>query len=289
MQDNPKFGIFLMILTTLVFAVQDGISRHLATEYNVLMVVMIRYWFFAAFVIALANRKPGGLRKQAYTRQPALQIFRGALLALEICVMVSAFELLGLIESHAVFACYPLLIAALSGPILGEQVGWRRWIAIFVGFIGIVIILNPGSDVFSTTAAIPLLSAILFALYGLLTRYAARQDAAETSFFWTGTIGATVMSTIGIWFWQTMVQTDWLWMAALCITGVLGHWLLIKCYEVAEASAVQPFAYLQLVFASVIGLSVFGETLKQNVLIGSSLVIAAGLFTLWRERLKAMP
>ena len=78
-------------------------------------------------------------------------------------------------------------------------------------------------------------------------------------------------------------------MAALCMTGVLGHWLLIKCDEVAEASAVQPFAYLQLVFASVIGLSVFGETLKQNVLIGSSLVIAAGLFTLWRERLKAMP
>ena len=81
MQNNPKFGIFLMILTTLIFAAQDGISRHLATEYNVLMVVMIRYWFFAAFVIALANRKPGGLRKQAYTRQPALQIFRGALLA----------------------------------------------------------------------------------------------------------------------------------------------------------------------------------------------------------------
>ena len=114
MHNNPKFWIFLMILTTLIFAAQYGISRHLAMEYNVLMVVMIRYWFFAAFVIALANRKPGGLRKQAYTRHPALQIFRGALLAVEICVMISAFELLGLIESHAVFACYPLLIAALS-------------------------------------------------------------------------------------------------------------------------------------------------------------------------------
>ena len=97
------------------------------------------------------------------------------------------------------------------------------------------------------------------------------------------------MSAVGTWFWQPMVQADWLWMAALCITGVLGHWLLIKCYEVAEANAVQPFAYLQLVFASMIGLSVFGETLEQNVLIGSSLVIAAGLFTLWRERLKAVP
>ena len=142
-KQNERLGILLMIITTIVFASQDGLSKYLATEYNVYMVVMIRYWFFAAFVISIAHRKPGGLRKQAYTRQPALQIFRGALLALEICVMISAFELLGLIESHAVFACYPLLVAALSGPILGEQVGWRRWIAIFVGFIGVVIILNP--------------------------------------------------------------------------------------------------------------------------------------------------
>ena len=80
-QDNTRLGIFLMILVTIVFSVQDGISQHLASRYNVIMVVMIRYWFFAAFVIALANRKPGGLRKQAYTRQPALQIFRGALRA----------------------------------------------------------------------------------------------------------------------------------------------------------------------------------------------------------------
>ncbi len=102
--------------------------------------------------------------------------------------------------------------------------------------------------------------------------------------FWTGTIGAIVMSAIGIWFWQPMTQTDWLWMATLCITGVLENWLLIKCYEVAEANTVQPFAYLQMVFASVIGLNVSGETIEQNMLIGSSLVIAAGLL-----QLKASP
>ena len=85
-----------------------------------LMVVMIRYWFFAAFVIAMARRAPGGLRATAATAVPALQVFRGALLAVEICVMVTAFTVLGLVESHAVFASYPLLIAALSGPVLGE-------------------------------------------------------------------------------------------------------------------------------------------------------------------------
>ncbi len=281
---NTRLGILLMVATTFVFAAQDGISRHLAGEYNVLMIVMIRYWFFAAFVIAVARRKAGGIRQAAQTEQLPLQIFRGALLAIEICVMVGAFVLLGLIESHAIFAAYPLIIAALSGPILGEVVGWKRWIAIGVGFIGVLIILQPGVTVFSPAAIVPLVSALMFALYGLLTRFAARKDSSATSFFWTGVTGAVVMTVIGIWFWEPMTGTDWAWMALLCVTGAFGHYLLIRCYELAEASSLQPFAYLQLVFASALGLVVFNETLEMNVVIGASIVVAAGLFTLWRER-----
>lgn len=287
MQNNPRLGIWLMVGTTFVFAVQDGLSRHLAEQYNVLMIVMIRYWFFAAFVIGLAVRQTGSIRAAAATKQPLLQIGRGALLALEICVMVAAFVKLGLVESHAIFACYPLLVAALSGPVLGEKVGWRRWTAIGIGFLGVLVILEPGITVFAPAAAIPLASAFMFALYGLLTRYAARKDSAATSFFWTGTVGAVIMTCSGIWFWEPMSGTNWLWMIALCLTGVTGHWLLIKCYEVAEASSVQPFAYLQLVFASAIGLLLLGETLRTNVAIGAMIVVGAGIFTLWRSRQKA--
>ncbi len=286
MQSNNRLGIILMMVTTVVFAAQDGISKHLAQEYNVLMVVMIRYWFFAAFVLTVAKRRAGGLRQAAATAQPLLQIFRGSLLAIEICVTVAAFALLGLIESHAIFACYPLLIAALSGPILGEAVGWRRWVAIGAGFVGVLIILNPTASIFSPLAIIPFFSAVIFALYGLLTRYVSRQDSAETSFFWTGITGVVLMSAIGIWMWEPMSSRDWLWMALLCVTGALGHGLLIKCYEVAEASAVQPFAYLQLVFVSVIGVAFFNEVIALNVAIGAGIVLSAGLFTFWRERLK---
>lgn len=284
MQNNIRLGIWLMCATSFVFAVQDGISRHLAAEYNVLMIVMIRYWFFAAFVIAIAIRTQGSIRVAAATSQPFLQITRGLLLAAEICVMVFAFVKLGLIESHAIFASYPLLVAALSGPILGETVGWRRWAAIAIGFVGVLVILQPGVEVFSPYAVIPLTSAILFAIYGLLTRYAARRDKAATSFFWTGVVGAIGMTCVGVWFWEPMIGPDWIWMGALCITGVTGHFLLIKTYEVAEASAVQPFAYLQLVFATSIGISVFGEKLESNVAIGACIVVAAGLFTLLRAR-----
>lgn len=281
---NTRRAIWLMVATTFVFALQDGLSRHLAGSYNVMMVVMLRYWFFAAFVITIAMRNQGGIKAVAKTSQPGIQILRGLLLAGEICVMVLAFVLLGLVESHAVFTCYPLLVAALSGPILGEQVGWRRWTAIGIGFVGVLIILQPGFGVFSIAALVPMLSAFMFAVYGLLTRYAARKDSSATSFFWTGVTGAVAMTIVGIWYWEPMTGLDWGLMGLLAIMGVFGHWLLIKVYELAEASAVQPFAYLQLVFASAMGVFVFGEALENNVVIGAVLVVLAGVFTLWRAR-----
>lgn len=283
---NTRLGIWLMIVTTIIFAVQDGLSRHLGGTYNVWMVVMLRYWFFAAFVMALVSRAPGGIRAAVRSRMPKVQMLRGVLLALEICVMVLGFVALGLVESHAVFATYPLLIAALSGPILGETVGWRRWLAIGVGFVGVVVILQPGFGVFRVEALIPLAAATMFALYGLLTRYVARTDAALVSFFWTGTTGAVVMTAIGIWHWEPMTGADMGWMALLCLSAASSHWCLIKAYEVAEASAIQPLAYLQLPFASLIGLFVFGEDLRSNVVAGASIVVAAGLFTLWRQYVK---
>ncbi len=285
-EQNLKFGIWLMVASTVVFALQDGISRHLGGTYNVYMVVMIRFWVFAAFVIALAARSPGGIRSATRTRFPAQQITRGVILVAEVCAMVFAFINLGLIQSHAVFACYPLLVAALSGPVLGEKVGWRRWTAIAIGFVGVLIILEPGFAVFSPWALIPFISAFMFAVYGLLTRFVARKDPASVSFFWTGVVGAAAMTPIGLWHWQPMLPTDWLWMGALCCTAIMGHWLLIKAYAVAEASAVQPFAYLQLMFIALLGVFLFGETLRPNVAIGACVVVAAGLFTLWRQRVK---
>jgi len=286
-QSTPRLGIALMIAATFVFAMQDGISRHLAGEYNVFMVIMVRYWFLAAFVIALAARRPGGLRRAARSGMPWVQGLRSVLIALEILVMVAAFTVLGLVESHAVFAVYPLIVAALSGPLLGERVGWRRWLAIGVGFLGVLVILEPGFGVFRLEALIPLLAACMFALYSLLTRYVSRVDNGAVSFFWMGVVGAVVTTAIGARTWQPMSGDDWLWMATLCVTSAFSHFLLIRAYELAEASAIQPLAYLQLVFASALGITVFGETLRPNVAIGAAIVVSAGVFTLWRARVHA--
>ncbi len=283
-KQNERLGILLMIITTIVFASQDGLSKYLATEYNVYMVVMIRYWFFAAFVISVSSQKTGGIKRVAKTKSPILQIFRSLILVAEMCITILAFTLLGLAETHAIFASYPLIIAMLSGPILGEYVGWRRWLAICVGFIGILIILNPGNGIFSPYALVPLVGAILFALYGLLTRYVSQYDNSSTSFFWTGVVGSIAMTIIGLNYWDPVSKSDWSIMLLLSASGVVAHYLLIKCYEVAEASAVQPFAYLQLIWASMIGIIIFGEQITTNVLIGACIIVGAGLFTLWRER-----
>lgn len=283
-KQNERLGILLMIITTIVFASQDGLSKYLATEYNVYMVVMIRYWFFAAFVISMSSRRTGGIKRVAKTKSPILQIFRSLILVAEMCITILAFTLLGLAETHAIFASYPLIIAMLSGPILGEYVGWRRWLAICVGFIGILIILNPGNGIFSPYALVPLAGAILFAIYGLLTRYVGQYDDSSTSFYWTGVVGSIAMTVIGLNFWDPVSRSDWSVMLLLSASGVVGHYLLIKCYEVAEASAIQPFAYLQLIWASMIGIIIFGEQITTNVLIGACIIVGAGLFTLWRER-----
>lgn len=284
---ETRRGTWMMIAVTFIFAVQDAVSRHLGAAYNVYMVVMIRYWFFAAFVTWLAVRRAGGLRQAAATKVPLIQILRGLLLAGEVMVMVVAFVRLGLVETHAVFSAYPLLVAALSGPVLGERVGWRRWAAIAVGFVGILVILRPGAGVFSPLAALPLIAALMFALYGLLTRYVARFDPASVSFFWTGVAGATLATAMGLPHWQPMVGADWLWMAALCVSSSTAHWLMIRAYELAEASDLQPFAYFQLVFIAIIGFAVFGEQVAPAVIVGAAIVVSAGLFTLMRGRVRA--
>ena len=195
-----------------------------------------------------------------------------------------SFVILGLIGTHAIFAVYPLLVAALAGPVLGEHVGWRRRLAIAVGLAGVLVILRPGFQVFSLAALVPLAGALLFALYALLTRLAARSDSAETSLFYTGVAGAVAMTLVGPFFWTPIHGAqDWFWMLTLCAFGVLGHFLMIKAYEVAEAGTIQPLAYLQLVWVSIMGFALFGERPDRWTVAGAALILAAGLYTILRQ------
>lgn len=277
---NNRLGILLMIGAFLCYTIQDGITRHLAGEYSVFMTIMIRYWFFAVFVIGLGLMRPGGIRRAVKTRRAGLLTLRSVLHISEILLIVASFTLIGLINTHAIFAVCPLMVAAMSGPILGEKVGLMRWIAIGAGFMGILVILQPGSDLFTPLAALPLLSALLFAAYSVLTRLATRDEDPFIAFFWAGVLGFVFTTAIGIWFWEPMSQGDWAWTVGNGLVAILSNWLMIRGYAKAEASVIQPFAYLQLVFVTIMGVTVFAEPLQTETMIGAIIVVASGLLTL---------
>ena len=147
-----------------------------------------------------------------------------------------------------------------------------------------LLILRPGSAMFSSASIMPVLAALMMASYGLMTRFAARNDSAQTSFFWTAIAGGVAMMCIGPFFWRPPVGTDWIWMSLLCLTGTGGHYLLIRALDATKASTIQPFTYLQLVFSSSIGVFIFADELDPMLIIGGAIIVGSGLFALQRSR-----
>jgi drug/metabolite transporter (DMT)-like permease len=283
MTPAARRGLTLTIGAFLAFAVQDGLSRLLAETYNTPMVVMVRYWVFAGFVMLLALRRPEGPRRAVSSSRLWVHVLRAALLVSEILLIIQGYTLIGLVESQAIFAVCPLLIVALSGPLLGERIGLARWIAVGIGLAGVLIILRPGGAVFTAAALLPLGAACLFALYSVLTRLACRDEPMFPAFFWPAVIGALMASALGVPNWEPIAQGDLPVLSLYIALSILAQWLLLKAYQVMEASRVQPFAYLHILAASVIGIVAFDDALTPQVMVGAVLVIAAGLYAFWQE------
>ena len=283
---NNKMGIVLMISAILCYSCMDGIIRYLSQHYNVITLGMFRYWFFALFIIIFHSRKGKSLKIVSKSKMQFLQILRSVILTVELCFAHYCFYKIGLIQTASIFAVGPLIVTALSVFILKEVVGWRRWTAITVGFIGILIILRPGINVFDPFSFIALGCAFLYAVYQVLTRLVSRYDNNDTTLFYTGIVGVIILSSIGPFFYKEVQAIDWLWIFIISILGLSAHFCIIKSLQLAEASMLQPFIYLHLVFVSIIGILVFNEILETPVLVGSIIVVSAGLYTFWRENLK---
>ena len=283
MQNNVLYGISLMVITTFMFSSMDGFSRYLAENNNVFTLVTMRYWFIALIILITCFFIKNPISEILKTNQPYIQFSRGVILSLNNCLVVYTFTLLGLVETHAIIACYPLIVAGLSVPFLGEKFGWRRWLAIFIGFIGVIIILRPTTNVISEGSVFAIIGAIMFAVYLILTRYVSKSDTSVTSFFWTGIGGTVTMTIISLFIWDNILREDYLWLFIMCLLSATSHFMMVKTLQVAEASVVQPFSYLQLVFGSIIGVTIFSESIDLMIIVGSLIVIGSGLFTTWRE------
>ena len=285
-QDNTLNGIGLLIISTFFFAAQDAITKHLIETLSAFQIVTVRFFFFALFAIVYAASRT---ERHSWFRSanPVLQISRSLLITAEICIFAVTIQHMGLAEMHTVFACFPLLITALSMPLLGEDVGWRRWLAVFAGFLGTLIIIRPGLGVFNPWSLAAFLAALMFALYNILTRKVSQRDSFETSLLYFGVVGFLGSLVFALFTWRQPDGMETVLLLTISVTAIIGHLCLIKALELAPAVILQPFNYFVLVWAIVLGYLLFGEILDPVSLLGAAIVVASGVFIARREyRLK---
>lgn len=281
-----RLGYAFALSAITIFALQDGISKHLGQTYPPVFVTMIRYWAFAGFALVLAARARGGIASTAKSRARPLQVARGVLLAVQIVLAITCFAVIGLARTQAIFAATPLIATVLSVVVLRERATPLRWTGVVLGLGGVLLILKPHGDFFDATVLLAVLCSVMFASYSVMTRMAGMLDPPLTSFFYTGVIGCIVVCLVGPFYWADMTSLDWAWMATLCFTSVTSHYLLIKAYNILDASAVQPLAYLSVVYASVMGPVIFHETVHLSTYLGAAIVVAGGMLSIWSERFR---
>jgi drug/metabolite transporter (DMT)-like permease len=197
---------------------------------------------------------------------------------------VLALRYLQIDQTLSIIFSTPFLVAALAGPLLGEWIGWRRWVAISVGFLGVLVVIRPGFDM-HPAALLSVATAVCYAFYGIITRLLSHNDSNETQLFYRNVIGTLATSAVVWWVWVTPQS---LWIVALMVLigafGSVGHYLLIAAHRLAPASLISPFMYTQLVWAIMLGYLIFRDVPNAWTLTGASIVIASGLYILNRER-----
>ncbi|MCC6775499.1 MAG: DMT family transporter [Hyphomicrobiales bacterium] len=276
-------GIALMCGAVACFALLDTTAKYLNLYMSTLQVVWARYT--GAFLIPFAVSNPWTRPGLTRTAQPALQIGRSIMLLVSTLCNFLALRYLQLDEAISLAFSMPFFVAALSGPILGEWVRWRRWTAIAVGFVGVIIIARPGPDTFQPAALLSLGAALCYALYAIVTRILARTDSNETTLFYSNLVGAVVLIPVVPLVWVT--PTDPLVIMLMVASGAfgsLGHYFLIAAHRLAPAAALASFVYSEIVWAIALGYLVFGNWPHRWTLVGCAIIVASGLYMLHRER-----
>ncbi len=277
-----RVGLGLGLLALFMFASQDAITRALVQDLPVPQILTIRFVGFATFALIFAAWRLGP-RKAFKTGHPVLQVTRSALLLIEIAIFSFALRTLELADMHAIFAMFPLVVTALAGPMLGEHVGWRRWVAVGIGFIGTLIIVRPGFSVFQPTMMLGILAAVMWAFYNILTRKVSRTDASETSLLYTGLVAVALITPFGIAAWIPPAPDLWPLLLLLVAISTTSHLFLILALARIEASEFQPFNYMLLVFATLTGFVFFNEFPDFWTIVGAVVVVGSGLYVILRE------
>lgn len=277
MNTRNLHGVILFLTALLLFAAVDTTVKYLTAFFSVPLLVWARY--FVHFVLMLVAVVPGTGREIVITRRPGLMIVRALTLVLSSVFLQLAFRSLPLAETTAIFFVAPLLVALLAGPILGEKLQIRNWLATLAGFAGVLLIARPGGAVTGLGVVYTLAAALSYAFYQILTRKLSATEPVMRQLFYTALVGSVVMSCVLPVFWTGVVPTlkQALLIASMGLNGGVGHFLLIRAFRETPASTLSPMLYLQLVWVMLFGWLVFGQLPDMLSTVGMLIIGASGL------------
>lgn len=274
-------GIALLSLAVLCFAILDGLAKYLSRYHTVPSLVWARYAVHTLLMLGLFGPRMG--RGLIRTRRPWMQLLRALLLLGATLFFMSGLLYLPLAEATAINYLNPLLVTALSVPLLGERVSLHSGLAVLCGFVGVLIVVRPGSALFTPAILLPLAAAVCLSLYQIITRKFSGAENGTTTNFITGLVGAVLMSVLLPWTWSMPTPGHALLMMGLGIVGFCGHQLLIKAFEHTTPAVLAPFSYGQIVWAALLGYLVFDALPDIGSILGITVITASGLYVAYHH------
>ncbi len=282
-KDDPIRAIVLAVSATMLFATSDTISKYLSGSLPIIEFIWIRYVLFVFLAGGIASGTP---LRSLRSRRPATQIVRGLCVVTSSVLFVYGVKQLTMAQATTISFLSPLLVTILSIPLLGEVVGIRRWIAVAAGMVGMLIVVRPGLGGFQPASLLCAASDLFWALALIITRRIANTDLPQTTVLWSASVG-TAFLTILLPFEAIWPNTRQLLLSlTLGVLASGGQWLVILAHRLAPASMLAPFFYGQLVWSGIAGFFVFGNVPDAWTLIGAAIIVASGLYTAHRERLR---
>ncbi|MFT4959341.1 MAG: drug/metabolite transporter (DMT)-like permease [Paracoccaceae bacterium] len=285
--DRAQLGIMMMLVAYLCLALVDTSAKYLVLlGLPVFQVVFMRYVGHFALSLGVIGR--GGFAWQRFaTDHVGLVMLRSTLLVSSTVLNFIVLRYLSLTLVSAIMFAAPILVCALSWPLLGERVGPWRWVAIVVGFCGVLVVIRPFNEGFQWAVILPVVNALAMALYSILTRRLSGIVATETMQLYSGGLGTIVMLPFAIATWQTPANSlDWALLLGLGLWGWSGHELLTRAHGFAPANILMPYTYSFMIYLTITSYLVFDHIPDQWTLIGAGIIVVSGLMIWWRENLQ---
>ena len=282
--DRPFRGIALILASTVFLGASDVTAKYLSATLPSIEIAWIRFLVFA--LVMVPAMLPGSPLFALRTERPGLQLARGVALLSSSLLFISGLRFLPIAEASATGFVSPLFVTALSIMFLGESVGLRRWLATAVGLVGVLIILRPGTSAFHPAVFFPLVSALAWACTLIMTRMMSGRERAATTMTYSSIAGVCILSALVPLVWVAPSWHD-IWFGILIgVASTAGQWIVVLAFRYADASVLAPFSYTQLLWVSILGFLVFGEVPDAWTVTGALFIVASGLYTAHRERVR---